>query len=62
MRTAFTIHEKIIKLLLDAGLLKKVPEQLDIIGAIPFEDEEVRKGFYAWLKLAREKGEKNLGL
>lgn len=62
MRTALTIHEKLVKLLQTTGLLKKVPERLDIIGAIPFDDDVVRKEFYAWLKLAREKGEKNLGL
>jgi hypothetical protein len=62
LRTALTAHEKLVKMLQDAGLIKKVPERVAVETAIPFEDPDVRKAYLDFLKLARERGEKNLGL
>lgn len=62
LRTAITAHEKLVKMLQDSGLLNKVPERLSLETAIPFEDPEVRKAYLGFLKLARERGEKDLGL
>jgi hypothetical protein len=53
---------KLVKILQDAGLLTKVPEQISLETKIPFEDPEVRKAYLGFLKLARERGEKNLGV
>ena len=62
LRTALMAHEKLLKMLQDAGLLTKVPERFSLESNIPFEDPEVRQAYLNFLKLAREKGEKNLGL
>jgi hypothetical protein len=44
------------------GVIKKVPERLAVEESIPFEDPDVRKAYLGFLKLARERGEKNLVL
>ena len=62
LRTALMAHEKLLKMLQDAGLLTKVPERFSLESNIPFDDPEVRQAYLNFLKLAREKGEKNLGL
>ena len=62
LRTALTAHEKLVKMLQDVGLIKKVPERVAVETEIPFEDPDVRKAYLDFLKLARQRGEKNLGL
>jgi hypothetical protein len=62
LRTALTAHEKLVKMLQDVGLIKKVPERVAMETSIPFEDPDVRKAYLDFLKLARQRGEKNLGL
>jgi hypothetical protein len=62
LRTTLAVHEKLMKLLQDSGLIAKMPERFSLEADIPFEDPEVRKAYLAFLKLARERGEKNLGL
>ena len=62
MRVASEARAKLDKMLQDSGLMTKVPEQLALETEIPFEDPEVRKAYLGFLKLARERGEKNLGI
>jgi len=62
LRTALAVHEKLMKLLQDSGLIAKMPERFSLEADVPFEDPEVRQAYLAFLKLARERGEKNLGL
>lgn len=62
LRTALTAHERLVKMLQDSGLMNKVPERLALETEIPFEDPDVRKAYLGFLKLARERGEKDLGL
>jgi division protein CdvB (Snf7/Vps24/ESCRT-III family) len=50
--------KEIKKLLQEAGMITKVPEQLDLTPGIPFEDPEVRAAYYQFLKIARAKREK----
>jgi len=46
--------KEIKKLLQEAGMITKVPEQLDITPGINFEDPEVRAAYYHYRKLAQE--------
>ena len=62
LRTALTAHERLVKMLQDSGLMNKVPERLALETEIPFEDPDVRKAYLGFLKLARERGEKDLEL
>jgi hypothetical protein len=62
LRVASEARSKFNKLLQDYGLIKKVSEQLDSETKIPFEDPQVRKAYLDFLILAREKGEKDLGI
>jgi hypothetical protein len=62
LRLATEARAKLVKILQDAGLLTKVPEEISLETKIPFEDPEVRKAYLGFLKLARERGEKNLGV
>jgi hypothetical protein len=61
-RNAMAAQEKLVKELQDCGLLAKVPQRLLLGADLPFEDSEVRQAYLDFLILAREKGEKNLGL
>lgn len=56
MRNAITIHEKLMKLLQDAGLVIKMPERLSIEEGNPFSDLEFRAKYIALMKEARAKG------
>jgi hypothetical protein len=62
MRVASEARAKLDKLLQDSGLMTRVPERLALETEIPFEDPDVRKAYLGFLKLARERGEKDLGL
>ena len=62
LNTALKATERLVQLYQEVGVLKKVPERLAVQESIPFEDLEVRKAYLGFLKLARQKGEKNLGL
>jgi hypothetical protein len=62
LNTALKTTEKLMQLYQEVGVLVKVPERLAVEERIPFENAEVRKAYISFLKLAREKGEKNLGL
>jgi predicted transcriptional regulator len=62
LRVASEARSKFNKLLQDYGLIKKVSERLDMETEIPFEDPQVRKAYLDFLILARERGEKNLGV
>ena len=48
MRLATEARAKLVKILQDAGLLTKVPENVSLETKIPFEDPEVRKA-YLWV-------------
>lgn len=54
--------KEIKKLQQESGMITKVPEQIDLNQGINFEDDEVRAAYYLFLKIAKAKGEKNLGL
>ncbi len=61
MRNAIAIHEKLMKLFQSVGLIDKVADKLDLNPGIDFTDDEVRAAYYQFLKIAKAKGEKNLG-
>ena len=54
MRNLIALREKYIKFLQGAGLIDKVPEQINITG-LPLEDDEIRTATYALLEMVREK-------
>jgi len=62
MRVASEARAKLVKILQDSGLLTTVPERVVLEENIPFDDPEVRKLYLEFLKAARKKGEKELGL
>lgn len=62
MRNAIIIHEKIIKLLQEYGLMEKAPDRLALEMDNPFDDPEFKAKYKALLIEAREKGIKIKGL
>jgi transposase len=62
LNTALKATERLVQLYLEVGVITKVPERLAVEKSIPFEDPDVRMAYLGFLKLARERGEKNLGL
>ena len=62
LNTALKATERLVQLYLEVGVITKVPERLAVEERIPFEDPDVRMAYLDFLKLARERGEKNLGL
>jgi hypothetical protein len=59
LNTALKVTERLVQVYQEVGVLKKVPERLVLEELIPFEDPEVRRAYLGFLKLARQKGEKN---
>jgi hypothetical protein len=62
MRNAIVLHEKLIKLLQDYGLMGKVPERFSLESSNPFDDPEFREEYKKLMIRAREKGVKIDGL
>jgi hypothetical protein len=62
LNTALKATERLVQLYLEVGVITKVPERLAVEERIPFEDPDVRMAYLGFLKLARQRGEKNLGL
>ena len=56
LRTALTAHEKLVKMLQDVGLIKKVPERVAVETAIPFEDPDVRKAYLGLPEISQGEG------
>jgi len=56
MRNAISLHEKLMKLLQDAGLVIKMPERLSIEEGNPFADPGFRAKYVALMKEARALG------
>jgi len=62
LNAARDARKEIKRLQQESGMMTKVPEQINLTPGINFEDDEVRAAYYQFLKIARAKGEKNLGL
>jgi hypothetical protein len=58
LNAAREARKEIKKLLQEAGLLKRVAEEVKITG-LPLENDQVRDAAYALLELAEQEGEKN---
>jgi predicted transcriptional regulator len=62
LNAARDASKEIKKLLQEAGMITKVPEQLDVTPGFNFANEKVRAAYYQFLKIAKAEGENILGL